>query len=276
MRGDLVRRLVGTLFILTFPALTYAQDATLSATISDTTGGVLPGVAVTAIHEASGNTFEGVTDDHGVFEIHLRTGGYRITAQLQGFAVVTRSGVELLVGQQAVVNLQLAPSTLQESVTVTAEAPLVETTRSGQASNIDPRQLSELPVNGRNWLDLTMLAAGSRINTVSSDDLMPKASVGTSQLNVDGHQVTSTISATGFGQPHYARDSIAEFEFVANRFDASQGRSSGVQVNAVTKSGTNTFAGAAAGYFRHDSMNARDFIVNRVLPYSNQQFSTTF
>ena len=246
------RRVVATVAILAAPVITHAQEATLTGTVTDTTGGVLPGVAVTALHEASGNTFEGVTDEHGVFEIPLRTGAYRITAQLQGFAVVTRSGVELLVGQQAVVNLQLAPSTVQESVTVTGEAPLVRRRSSSQASNIDPRQLSELPVNGRNWLDLTMLAAGSRINTVSSDDLMPKASVGTSQLNVDGHQVTSTISATGFGQPHYARDSIAEFEFVANRFDASQGRSAGVQVNAVTKSGTNTFTGTTAGYFRSD------------------------
>jgi hypothetical protein len=276
MSADTCRRLLGIVAILALPGIAYAQDATLSGTVTDTTGGVLPGVTVTAVNEASGNTFESVTDEHGGFQIPVRTGAYRVTAQLQGFAVVTRSGLELLVGQQAVVNLQLSPSAVRESVTVTGEAPLVTTTQSSQASNIDPRQLSELPVNGRNWLDLTMLAAGSRINTVSSDDLMPKASVGTSQLNVDGHQVTSTISATGFGQPHYGRDSIAEFEFVANRFDASQGRSAGVQVNAVTKSGTNTFTGSTAGYFRSDRWNARDFIVNRVLPYSNQQFSTTF
>src|SRR6266850_4278568 len=267
MSADLCRRLLGIVAILALPVVAHAQDATLSGTVTDTTGGVLPGVTVTAVNEASGNTFEGVTDERGVFQIPLRTGAYRVTAQLQGFAVVTRSGLELLVGQQAVVNLQLSPSTVRETVTVTGEAPLVTTTQSSQASNIDPRQLSELPVNGRNWLDLTMLAAGSRINTVASDDLMPKASVGTSQLNVDGHQVTSTISATGFGQPHYGRDSIAEFEFVANRFDASQGRSAGVQVNAVTKSGTNTFTGSTAGYFRSDRWNARDFIVNRVLPY---------
>ena len=262
--------------MLAWPAIGHAQEATIGGTVTDSTGGVLPGVTVTALHEATGNTFFSVSDEHGVFQLPVRTGTYRITAQLQGFASVTQSGLELLVGQQAVVNLQLAPSTVQESVTVTGEAPLVTTTQSSQASNIDPRQLSELPVNGRNWLDLTMLAAGSRINTVSSDDLTPKASVGNSQLNVDGHQVTSTISATGFGQPHYSRDSIAEFEFVANRFDASQGRSAGVQINAVTKSGTNTFSGTTAGYFRSDRMNARDFIVNRVLPYSNQQFSTTF
>ena len=79
--------------------------------MTDTTGGVLPGVTVTAVNEASGNTFEGVTDERGVFRIALRTGAYRVTAQLQGFAVVTRSGLELLVGQQAVVNLQVSPST---------------------------------------------------------------------------------------------------------------------------------------------------------------------
>jgi len=276
MRSEIVRRLLVAGAILIFPASGHAQDAVLSGTVTDTTGAVVPGVTVTAVHEASGNTFETVTDERGKYQTAVRTGLYRITAQLPGFAAVTRSGLELLVGQQAVVNLELAPSTLQESLTVSAEAPLVETSQSRQASNVDPRQLSELPVNGRNWLDLTMLAAGSRINAVNSDDLTPKASVGNSQLNVDGHQVTSTISATGFGQPHYSRDSIAEFEFVANRFDASQGRSAGVQINAVTKSGTNIFSGSTAGYFRSDSMNAADFIVNRVLPYSNQQFSTTF
>jgi hypothetical protein len=133
------RRLLGVIGILALPVFAYAQEATLSGTVTDTTGGVLPGVTVTAVHEASGNTFEGVTDERGVFQIPLRTGAYRITAQLQGFAVITRSGLELLVGQQAVVNLQLSPSTVQESVTVTGEAPLVTTTQSSQASNTSIR-----------------------------------------------------------------------------------------------------------------------------------------
>src|SRR5207244_11479953 len=100
MSAVISRRLLGVVAILTLPALTYAQDATLSGTITDTTGGVLPGVTVTAVNEASGNTFEGVTDGRGVFEIGVRTGAYRLTAQLQGFAVVTRSGLELLGGQE--------------------------------------------------------------------------------------------------------------------------------------------------------------------------------
>ena len=97
------------------------------------------------------------------------------------------------------------------------------------------------------------------------------------QLNVDGQQVTNVLTGGGdFGQPRYSRDAIAEFEFVANRFDATQGRSMGVQVNAVTKSGTNTRAGTFAGYFRNDKFNAADFIQHRVIPYSDQQLSMTY
>ena len=262
--------------IATFPATGHAQDAVLTGIVTDATGAVLPGVTVTAVHAASGNTFEALTDGRGAYQIPVRAGVYRITAQLSGFATGTRSGLEILVGQQPAVNMQLNPSTVQETVTVTAQSPLVDMTQSSVGSNIDPRQLSELPVNGRNWLDLTMLAAGSRVNTISSDDLTPKATVGNAQLNIDGHQVTSTVSATGFGQPHYSRDAIGEFEFVSNRFDASQGRSAGVQVNAISKGGTNIFSGTTSGYFRSDNFNAADLIVHRVLPYSNQQSSTTF
>ena len=90
------------------------------------------------------------------------SGRTKSRAELPGFGTVTRD-VELLVGQNAVVNLQMAPSTVQESVTVTGEAPLVDTTKSSLGGNIDPRQMQELPVNGRNWMDLTLLAPGSRV-----------------------------------------------------------------------------------------------------------------
>ena len=108
MRSERARWLLVAGAILAFPVIGHAQEATLSGTVTDSTGGVLPGVTVIAVHEASGNTFEAVTDEHGVYQAPIRTGVYRITAQLSGFATVTRSGLELLVGQQAVVNLQLA------------------------------------------------------------------------------------------------------------------------------------------------------------------------
>ena len=256
-----MKQLVLIAAILAIPLTSAAQqEAVLSGTVTDTTGGVLPGVVVRAVHEATGNSFEAVTDEAGGYLLPVRVGTYRISAELSGFSSPMRAGVEVLVGQQVSVNIQMQPATLQESVTVTAEAPLVDVTRSRVSGNIDPRQMQELPVQGRNWMNLTMLAPGSRVNAVREVPTTSEASSVGVQMNLDGQQVTNMV-ALGFGQPRYSRDAIAEFEFVSNRFDASQGRSMGVQVNAVTKSGTNQFAGTFSGYFRSDRFNAADPVV---------------
>ena len=258
--------------LLALPVAGYTQEAVFSGTVTDSTGGVLPGVIVTAVHEASGNTFEAVTDVRGVFRLPVRVGTFRLTGQLAGFASVTRSGLELLVGQQAVVNLQMVPSGVQESVTVTGEAPLVDITSSTIGGNIDPRQMQELPLNGRNWMDLALLAPGSKRN----EGGIPDNRQGYSQINVDGQAVTQLHGGTDDDQPRFSRDAIAEFELITNRFDATQGRSAGLQVNAISKSGTNSYSGLFSGYVRDDQFKAADFIQNRVVPYSNQQLSATF
>ena len=265
---------VVAVILLVLPLSVSAQEAALSGTIVDTQGGVLPGVTVTATNEESGNTFLAVTDGTGTFRTLLRIGTYRVTAELVGFATVTRAGLRLQVGQQATVSLQMAPSDIQETIVVSGEAPLIEVSTSTISGNIDQRQVQELPINGRNWLDLTLLAPGNRSNA-GGEAPIPRAQVGF-QINMDGQQVTNSIAGSNFGQPRYSRDSIAEFEFVSNRFDATQGRSMGVVVNAVTKSGTNRFAGSFSGYFRDDKLNAKDKVLNRVPVYSNQQLSGTF
>ena len=266
-------RFLGALLVvgalLFAPAVSHAQEAVLSGTVTDTTGGVLPGVVVTAVHEATGNSFEAVTDEAGGYRLSVRIGAYRVRLELPGFAPIERTGLQLQVGQQAVVNLQMSPATLQESVTVTGEAPLINVTQSNLGSTVSAEQVENLPLNGRNWVDLTLLSPGSKQNFVAET---PGASF---QLNVDGQQVTQLI-ATSFGQPRFSKDTIAEFEVITNRFDARQGRSTGMQVNAITKSGTNVGAGSMSGYFRDDRFNAEDHIQKRVLPYSNQQFSTTY
>src|SRR5688500_12299284 len=165
MRSSRLGRWLVAAALLAVPTLTYAQEATLSGTVTDTTGGALPGVTVRAVHEASGNSFEGVTDERGDYRLPLRVGAYRVTADLSGFAPMTRT-VTLLVGQEAVVNLQMTVSGVQESVTVTGEAPILDVTQSTLGGNIDPRQMEDLPVQGRRWLDLAMLAPGSRVNAV--------------------------------------------------------------------------------------------------------------
>ncbi|MBI2188510.1 MAG: TonB-dependent receptor [Acidobacteria bacterium] len=273
MKSAFVRGVLTVLVVLLVPVFAFAQEATLAGSITDSTGGVLPGVTITAVHEASGNTFTTVTDERGEFRLPVRVGGYRVTAELSGFTTVNRA-LQVLIGQTAELDMQMAPSSVQETVTVTGEVPLVDTTSSTVGANIDPRQVQDLPLNGRNWMDLTLLAPGARRNEGGG---MAQFRQGYSQTNVDGQQLTINYhSQTDTEQPGFSRDAIAEFEVVANRFDATQGRSQGMVVNAVTKSGTNTFTASVGGYFRSDKFNAEDFITNRVLPYSNQQVSTTF
>ena len=110
MRSSLVRGWILACMLLAVPAVAYAQDAELTGTVTDATGAVLPGVTIRAVHEASGNSFEAVTDTRGAYRMRVRVGGYVITAQLAGFTTVTRRGVELLVGQTAAINLQLTLS----------------------------------------------------------------------------------------------------------------------------------------------------------------------
>jgi hypothetical protein len=261
--------------LLALPLLGYAQEATLTGSITDSTGAVLPGVTVEAVNTATGNRFNTVTDERGIYRIPARVGAYTISAELQGFSTVQRAGVELLAGQTVTVNLQMAPSTVQETVTVTAEAPLIDVSTSSLGGNVDPRQVQELPVNGRNWMQLAVLAPGSRTQSVSATTPLPDRNDGENrefQLNIDGQQVSGDIGAGG--QPRYSQDSIAEFQFLSNRFDATQGRSSGVQVNVITKSGTNNLTGLVRGNFRDDSLNAEEPVLERVIPINNQQIST--
>src|SRR5439155_11092614 len=124
-----------TAIFLVLPGVAHAQEATVTGTITDSTGGVLPGATVTATNTDSGNTFVAVTDSAGVFRLPLRIGTYQFTAELAGFATVTRSGIEMQINQRAVLNLQLAPSTVQETVQVTGEAPLLDLTSSTVSGN---------------------------------------------------------------------------------------------------------------------------------------------
>jgi hypothetical protein len=188
---------------LALPIVAIAQEATMTGTVTDSTGGVLPGVTVTATHEDSGNTFVAITDAAGTFRVPLRIGRYSLTAEPRRFTTVTRTNMQAQVGQQLAVNLQMAPSNVRETVTVTGEAPLVDVTSSTVSGNIDQRQVQDLPLNGRNWLDLTLLAPGSRSNA-GGESPIPRAQVAF-QINMDGQQVSNSVTSTT--QPRYSRDS---------------------------------------------------------------------
>jgi len=265
-------RLLALAILLALPLPALAQEAVITGTITDSTGAVLPGVTVTATNQATGNVFTGVTDTTGRYRLPARVGTYRLSVELSGFTTVTRENVELLVGQTVTVNAQMMPSTLQETVTVTGEAPLIETTSSTVGGNIDPRQMSELPVQGRDWMSLALLAPGNRTTTIGDEPVTATREDNPDySLNLDGQQVGNTLGA--LNQPRFSRDSIAEFEFVSNRFDATQGRSPAAVVNAVSKSGSNTFNGLFGGYFRNSDWNAEDPVLHQKVPFRNDQYS---
>src|SRR2546423_4504443 len=268
-----MRRWLWVFAILLLPIPARAQEATVTGTVVDQTGGVLPGVTVTALHEATGNTFVAITDERGIYRLPVRVGTYRMQMELQGFANVAER-FEALVGQTLTVNAQMKPSTVQESVTVTGEAPLIQTTSSTLAGNIDPRQPKVLPVNGGNWLDLPLLARGNRSNGADANTPTARNRFDF-QLNIDGQQVTNSGRANA-QNPRGSQEAVGEFQFGASRWDASQGRSNGVLVNAVTRSGTNTNTGSFSASFRSSRFNSPDFVQQRVLPYSNQRFNGTY
>ena len=257
---------------LTLGGPAQAQEAaTVSGTVADEQGAVLPGVTITATEQATGSVSLAVTDERGIYRLpSLQPGVYSIQADLPGFATMVVPDVELLVGQNASLPFTMQIAGVAETVTVTSETPLVDLSSSEVSGNVDRRQMEALPLQGRNWMELSLLVKGVTANDVGNN--RPGVTDDEQfQLNLDGQQITQQTASSGFGQPKFSREAIAEFQIVTNQFDITQGRSSGIQVNAITRSGTNALSGSAYGYFRHDSFNAADPVAEEVLPYENQQ-----
>ena len=205
--------------------------------------------------------------------VGLPPGRYKLQAELPGFATTALPELELLVGQNATVTLTLKLAAVVENVTVTASTPLVDVMQAQVAGNVDRRQMEGLPISGRNWLELSKMVKGVTANTIGNTPGTDRTAG--FRINLDGQEVTQDRVVSTFGQPGINRDAIAEYQIVTNMFDVTMGRSVGVQVSAVTRSGTNTFNGSTYGYFRSDAFNAQNAFLHRVLPYSNQQVGAT-
>jgi hypothetical protein len=250
------------------------QNAAVQGIVVDESQAVLPGATVTSTEMSTGLQSVAIAEADGRYRFtNMAPGQYKFRIELSGFAAVEIGGVELLVGQSvSVPRVVMKVATLTETVTVTAEVPLVNTTSSQVAGNIDRRQMAELPLQGRNWQELSLMVKGVTANNVTNT---PGASDGQFQLNLDGQQITQRVAASSFGQPKVSREAIAEFQIVTNMFDITQGRSTGLQVQAISRSGTNDLRGSAYGFFRSDTFNAADPVTHTVLPFENQQTGAT-
>jgi hypothetical protein len=252
----------------------FAQDASVIGTVSDESKAVLVGVTITATNLETGTQTTAVTNEHGAYRFtNLPAGKYKLQTELNGFVSVLIPSVELLVGQNATVPFTLKMAAVSESVTVSVGAPLVDTSSNQVAGNVDRRQMEQLPLQGRNWMELSKLVKGITANDVTNTPGVSRDD--DFQLNLDGQQITQKVAGSGFGQPKFSRESVAEFQIITNMFDITQGRSAGIQVQAISRSGTNDVHGSGYGYFRDDALNSKDHVANKVLPYQNQQVGGT-
>jgi len=260
--------------ILACPAIAFTQETALSGAVTDESKAVLPGATITATNASTGRQFTDVTTAAGEYRlVGLPAGRYDLRAELDGFAPTLFTGIELLVGQDAKMMIALKLATLNENVTVSGVAPLVDVQQARVAGNVDSRQMQDIPIAGRNWQQLATLVKGITVNTITNRPGVD--SDNSFQLNLDGQNITNGASQSGFGEPIISRDAIAEYQIITNLFDVTMGRSTGIQVQAVTKSGANTTSGSLYGFFRDSSLNAANAFTHTVLPYQNQQVGGT-
>ena len=258
---------------------------TISGTITDETQAVLPGVSITANNLDTGASREAVADDEGRYRLpNLALGTYQVEAALAGFQTSIRSGIELTVGREAVVNFDLRVGEITEEVMVTGDAPLVELTRAALTDLVDEAQIRDLPLNGRSFTDLTFLQPGV-VSTSRNRRTYSSTGGGGSQLSIAGARVMLTsflldgtnikdqmgVTPASAAGNMLGMDAVREFSVMATNYSAEFGGAGGV-VSAVTKSGTNEFHGAVFAFHRNDNLDANEFFALKLIDENTGAF----
>lgn len=259
-----------------FASLACAQSeiggATLNGSVTDPTGAAVPNAKVTATNTATGVSRSLTSNDAGLYTFtRIPVGSYDLTVEAQGFRTDKRTAVNLSVGAVATIDVTLTVGGTQEVVSVTAEVPVVETTRSQTSTVVTSQQVADLPINGRNFLDFTILTPGVVRDPTRTGDLSFGGQRGTSNsLLVDGSDSNNvffgqTTGRTGTGRNPYSfsQDAVQEFQVNTNGYQAEIGRAGGGVINVITKSGTNDLHGTAFWFFRDKALNANSWENNR-------------
>ena len=257
---------VGVMIATMFGRSAAAQTstATLQGTVTDTGGGVLPGVILKIQSPATGLSREAVTNTAGVYVLNfLPAGRYVVTAELPGFKAVRHDDVALEVGQNRTLDLLLEVGRVEEVLTVTGTASVMNTSSPEIGTVIQSSQLTQLPLAGRHWSGLMLLAPGA-INTGDGTHLSTRF-VG--RARDDNNWTFDGIDATGVKDPRQDSDarliisseSIAEFRVSTTMYSAETGTAAGGQIQLISKTGTNNFHGTAYDFIRNDKFDARPF-----------------
>jgi len=244
------------------PVAAQTASSALIGRVQDAQGSPLPGVTVNATNRETGLARAAVTASDGAFRLpSLPVGVYTITAELTGFATVTVESVRLNVATERTLEISLSAASVQESITVVDDAPLVQTSPS-IGTVVSQSELENLPLNGRQFANLASLAPGTSL-TVNSDPTKPGQQ--TVALNggigrnvnyiIDGGD--NTDDTIGGALQNFNLESVQEFKIQTQQYKAEYGRSTGGVLSVVTKTGTNQLAGSGYGFFRKDSLNSQ-------------------
>lgn len=279
MRHNILSTLLVALSLLTGSSLLNAQATTsLNGRVTDRSGAVIPNASVKLTLQSTGAVRDNTSDANGQYQFsQLAPGSYTLTISANGFATSTRANMDLLVSQPATVNVTLQLASVSEQVTVseTAQA-MLNTTDATLGNAFDNHQIESLPLDQRNVPDLLSLQPGVTF-LGRSDDVSGTQGVGNnatdsragsvnggksdqSNITLDGVDVNDINNGYAFTSVlRTTQDSIAEFRVTTSNPNAEEGRSSGAQVALITRSGSNTFHGAAYEYNRSNLLEANDF-----------------
>ena len=273
MNRSKICRTLALVALLAPASLVTAQGTTgsISGFVTDDTAAALPGATVTVRHVETDQKRVVVTDGSGRYRaLQLAPGQYEVTVELSGFRSARAPAFALTVGQDALVNLVLKVGGVTEQVLVTGESPLVNMRQSSVASLVDEKQIRELPLNGRDFSQLTLLQPGVTASPSTQQQvdrgMGTQVSIAGARPNQISYQLDGTDANTqGNGSPGSAAggllgvETVREFQVLVNNYSAEYGRSTGGIVTAVTRSGTNTFKGTVFEFNRDSRFDSRTF-----------------
>lgn len=260
----LVSTILGILALSALVAFAQVESARITGTISDSTGAVVPAAKITFTHVSTNSTFEMESDAAGRYiSAPLRIGEYRMDVEAPGFKRAVRSGIILQVDQIATLEITLEIGAVTETIDVTADAPLLETTRSTQGQVIDSRRMVDLPLNGRDYIQLALLSAGAAESLGGRYGGFSSGGTRTTQNNYmldgidnNGFQIAAQSRQAETVKPPI--DAIQEFKISTNNFSAEYGRAMGAIVNVTTKSGSNQLHGTIYEFLRNEELDAKN------------------
>ncbi len=266
-----------SLFLLSAVCIRAQQtvtSGTLSGRIEDASGAVVSGASLTATNLETNQKQTATADYNGRYRFpYLQVGRYKLSIEAQGFAPLTRE-LTVTVGQALDLSLKLDVAGLSAQVNITTDVPMIETVRTQVTETIHPGEINELPLNGRNYLDLALLVPGvSPTNTGSNQRFAETSAVPGQGISVAGQRnlynsfvvdgVSANDDAADLTGTYYSEEVINQFQVITSGGIAEFGRASGGVVNIITKSGTNDWHGSIYGFARNQRFDARNPLAPR-------------